>query len=421
MLLAWITAGLIVASKAGGLELAQRTVSPSGQFVVYGADASDRGSVSDLAERTKKNVLAVLRRRDDWKIPIVINLQPRAANLPELRQSEIQFNRTEAGMKLQLDLPISAQITAEGIERELERVILLEMMYRKAAGVGPGEEYVDPPVWLLDGLISLAPNRDRTSMAANLAVPRRVPSLAEFLREQRDLLDSPARELHRAYSWALLQMLIDSPDGRVRLGNYIDKLSFALNDTISDLHGAFPKLGDLESAWQTKISELKDSAHASDLTFWQTDARLDEILNSKFPAAAAGTTTSLSLEELSRTKVTAPQRLMLQKFDQELIILVTHANPVLRPIVQDYQRIAEQVGSRKNQTIIKRLAELKSLRARLSARMSEIDDYMNWFEAAKLETPSGLFEQGSTAPGEIGAAKRKDALSVYLDAIELEF
>src|SRR5690348_5855454 len=140
MLLAWITAGLIIASKAGGLDLAQRTVSPSGQFVVYGADASDRGSVSDLAERTKKNVLAVLRRRDDWKIPIVINLQPRAANLPELRQSEIQFNRTEAGMKLQLDLPISAQITAEGIERELERVILLEMMYRKAAGVGPGEE-----------------------------------------------------------------------------------------------------------------------------------------------------------------------------------------------------------------------------------------------------------------------------------------
>ena len=43
--------------------------------------------------------------------------------------------------------------------------------------------------------------------------------------------------------------------------------------------------------------------------------------------------------------------------------------------------------------IEKRLAELKSLRTRLSARMSDIDDYLNWFEAAKLETSSGLFEK----------------------------
>ena len=41
----------------------ERSVSPSRQFVIYGADAELRGAVSDLAERTKADFLALLRQR----------------------------------------------------------------------------------------------------------------------------------------------------------------------------------------------------------------------------------------------------------------------------------------------------------------------------------------------------------------------
>ena len=55
--------------------------------------------------------------------------------------------------------------------------------------------------------------------------------------------------------------------------------------------------------------------------------------------------------------------------------------------------------------------------------MSEVDDYMNWFEAAKLETPSGMFDGylKSASDGRAQTPKRKDPLSVYLDAVEEQF
>jgi hypothetical protein len=36
----------------------ERSVSPSGQFIIYGGDAAWRGAISALAEQTKANLLA---------------------------------------------------------------------------------------------------------------------------------------------------------------------------------------------------------------------------------------------------------------------------------------------------------------------------------------------------------------------------
>jgi hypothetical protein len=52
--------------------------------------------------------------------------------------------------------------------------------------------------------------------------------------------------------------------------------------------------------------------------------------------------------------------------------------------------------------------------------MSDIDDYINWYEATQLRSSSGAFtaymkaaEQSAT-----GTPRRRDAISVYLDALE---
>jgi len=68
------------------------------------------------------------------------------------------------------------------------------------------------------------------------------------------------------------------------------------------------------------------------------------------------------------------------------------------------------------------MSDLKSLRAKVSARMSEIDDYMNWFEATQLQTSSGLFESLNPSTNSLPSRlRRRDAFSIYLDAMELEF
>ena len=131
----------------------------------------------------------------------------------------------------------------------------------------------------------------------------------------------------------------------------------------------------------------------------------------------------LSLEDLCQKKLTRAEQVALQKFADELVLLAGYANPVLRPVVQDYQQIGTQLALGKSHGAAERLAELKALRAKLVVRMSEIDDYLNWFEATQLSAPSRLFDDylKFQAEAETSFRHRNDALSHYLDAVESEF
>lgn len=397
-----------------------RSLSPSGQFVIYGGDAAWRGAISTLAERTKTNLLAILQRRDEWAIPAVINLQARAANLPEVPNAAFRFSQTGAGLKLQLDLAISRELDSQNIEREILRVILLEMIYRRQSNLPAGENYVEPPDWMLDGLLALMPNRDRASLVSALAMPDRVVSLGEFLRERPELLNPVARSLYRAYSFALVRMLAESP---ARLGRYIDNLASASNDPLTDLQKSFPRLAgkDVESIWKSNIASAQESSRTDLLTFPQTNEKLDALLQTKFPAGDAGEK-SLSFEDLCQKKLSAAQKLALKKFGEDLLLLGARANPALRPIIQDYHKCAAELTLGKNRGVANKLADLKALREKLSARMTEVDDYLNWFEATQLQTSSGLFENrnGSIDPTE-PRPRRRDAFSTYLDAMESQF
>src|ERR1700719_5040146 len=78
----------------------ERSVSPSQQFIIYGANGAWRGAVSELAERTKANFLALLRRPDRWKTPVLINLQLSQANLAKCPPAPFRFSPPAFVLKL---------------------------------------------------------------------------------------------------------------------------------------------------------------------------------------------------------------------------------------------------------------------------------------------------------------------------------
>ncbi len=162
----------------------ERSVSPSRQFIVFGADAVLRGAVSDAAERTKANLLALLRQRDNWTVPIVLNLQPQQANLPELAAAELRFSQTGFGLKLQLDVTFSQDLDVSLVERELLRAILLEMIYRKRPQLAAGSTFIEPPDWLIDGTLALAPGHDRGQLVEALTATENTPTLEKFLQQR---------------------------------------------------------------------------------------------------------------------------------------------------------------------------------------------------------------------------------------------
>ena len=117
--------------------LPAHSVSPSRQFVIYGGDAALRGTISELSEQTKTNLLALLHQRDEWKTSVIISLQRQQANLPKVPPTDLRVSQTGFGVRLQLDLTVGQDLDASLIERQLLRAVLLEMIYRDENDLPP--------------------------------------------------------------------------------------------------------------------------------------------------------------------------------------------------------------------------------------------------------------------------------------------
>ena len=401
----------------------ERSVSPSRQFVIYGADAELRGVVSDLAERTKADLLTLLRQRDNWIVPIVVNLQPQQPNLPEIPPADLRFSQTGFGLKLQIDLTISKNIDASLVKRELLRAILLEMVYRKESHIAAGSLFVEPPDWLVEGVLALAPGSDRGQLIGALTTADKTESLETFLRQRTALLDSMGRTLYRAYSFAFVQMLTDGRKGPGRLAQYIAHLSNASNEPLADLKAQFPSLlGDAEQTWQSTLSQLRKLQPYQLLTFAESERRLDELLLVRVSEANKPAKT-VGLDELAQRKISDSEKITLSELNRGLLVYVAEANPVLRPIAREYQEIVALLARGKRNRIGKRLSRLEVTRKQLAARMSDIDDYLNWFEATQMKSGSGNFTGYLKAvdQSEVSTSKRRDPLSVYVDALEDQY
>jgi hypothetical protein len=79
-----------------------------------------------------------LRQRDDWKTPVIVNLQPQQANVPEIPPADLRFSQTGFGIKLRLDLTISKNVDVSPVERELLRRDFARNDYRKQPQITAG-------------------------------------------------------------------------------------------------------------------------------------------------------------------------------------------------------------------------------------------------------------------------------------------
>ncbi|MEY2489852.1 MAG: hypothetical protein QOC70_1794 [Verrucomicrobiota bacterium] len=406
----------------------ERSVSNSRQFLVYGPDVRLRGALCDLAEKTKRDVLQLIDQRDEWTTPIVVNAQYPQANLPERPPSALSFSQTGSGLKLQLDLTIASEVSQPEVRRELLRTILLEMMYRRQTNLPPGAAYVPPPDWLLDGIPMQQPGLDEGRLIGVLEAPANAQTiipLEEFLRPRKlSRLDGPGRSLDRAYSFALVGLLTHTHDGRACLNRFIANLPSAANDPMANLGKYFPELSDpggAERAWRLQITRLTTSQPFQLLRTEETEQKLEELLALRI--SDAGPERKCHLDEFPKFIRNASSKLALLQCTGDLRVLATRANPIYRPLIHEYARIATLLARGKTSGIAERLARLNASRKSNVTTMRKIDDYLNWFEAAKSPGPSGAFTGYMKAAERARQfeEKRRDAITVYLDVLEAQF
>lgn len=405
-----------------------KSVSSSRQFIVYGTEIGARGAICDLAEGVKRDLLNLLGQRDAWATPIVINAQYPQANLPEFPRLAVNLSQTGFGLKLQLDLTIDAETSRPDLRREILRALLLEMIYRGESNIPAGAAYVSPPDWLLDGVPAEQSDMPLDRVSNLLALPiaaRSTMPLENLLQQKPLLLDAPGRLLYRAYAFALVDLLRRAPEGPARLGRLIADLRLTSNDPMAELRehfpATFPAPPDAEKIWQAQVARLAKRQPYQLLTGAETERRLTEALRLAF--SDAGGQKSYDLAEFAKFLKHPSAEAVLARLDRDLRQLELRTNPIYRPVISEYAKVAALLARGKTKGLAERLQRLRARRQAVAKQLRGIDDYLNWFEATRLRAPSGVFAdymEAAESAARPPQAKR-DAISIYLDALETQF
>ncbi len=401
-----------------------RTVSASKQFFIFCTDPAARSQVASYTEEIKSSLLQVLGEPDRWKYPILITLKqvPATQGQPPAVLSLYQY---DAGLKIQIDVPLGSDPSKVNLQRLLVRALLLEFSYRDQPQlVKPGQPYVEAPWWLIEGVMQIFLRRETgldTDLFKRIVDVNRLPPIGKFLAGQPSDFDGSAIEtMDQACAMCLVQLLTDQPGGRASLASLVRHWPQGNGDSVASLTREFGGLAkneqSLQKWWTLNLARFSAADRYKGLNSDETDKQL----------AAA-----LQLQ-IAKPGSTAPQPYALADFDDflklpaskdalttclnALNVLGTTAPSFYRPVVAEYQEIVGLLQHGKTHGLKSRIAKVDQLRADLHQRMTAIVDYLNWFEATQVSVRSGKFEGYLKAANELAEPPpRQDPLSRYMD------
>ena len=429
----WCCAILVAA--AGGLSAQtdapnklsnlRRSLSSSGQFAIYHSDNTVRSRVARKSEDAKTEWRRLLAMDDTWKWPIVIQLLTvRPAGAPRLRTNFFEGDGNE--FKLQIDVYDPTVIQSREFDLEVFKALFLEYAYRDFPPKA-GQAFQQPPAWLIEGMAEDVRVRNEGIVAGlyeKLVKDGPPPKLEAFFKERPEMMDATSRAVYRAKAMTLLRALLRLPDGPKHLAAWLATLHEGSSNDAGKLLKQFPGLAEnpaeLSKMWALCMADASASNRAKPLGITETQKQLLLIFELTAPKdpkkpEAGNVTGPMALPLLVR--MDSGKFLAGQKAE-DLLRLEVRAHPVMRPIVEEYRAIASELGRKPKKNFDKRLQKNVDLQTAVTQRMGEIGDYMNWFEATKLETSSQKFESTFDVREKSSVMRRNDAVTRELDEAE---
>lgn len=401
----------------------ERTFSTSQQFVIYGSTRTRRTEISRKADILAASFLSSTGLPSEWKWPIVINLNTKPHRGSDGPRTSL-FLGDEETIKIQVDVPTTARSETEW-ELEILRALALEFAYREAKPRA-NKHYSLPPEWLVEGLWQKAAAGTHGLSAAlfeQLVESGPPPKLEAFLKQRPQTFDPTSRAIYRAQSMTLLNALLATKNGKEGLASYLTGLHAVRPEDPQPLLAAFPELQEdpsgLVKLWTLAIARASATDQLEALSIPETEKQLTLVMEDLRPAPdpkkpeldkLAG---PLAMPVLAREK---NGRFLLARKAEELLRLEGRAHPIYRPVVEEYRQIASELATKPRRDAEKRLLAVGELRAALYARCEAMADYVNWFEATQLDTPSEAFPENLGKSPEKSVMPRSDAISLALDS-----
>ena len=408
---------------------AARSVSRSRQFIIYCADAPLRRQIESLVEEVKSDVYELLGEGSDhWKSPIVISLKPATSrNRPPVI---FQMVSTPDGPKIDIDAQIGADPAAVNLRKQVVRAVLLEIGYRGRPAIRGGEAYREAPWWLVDGAIEIFRRRDLgvdSDLFRRLIENNKMPPIERFLELRADGLGATAEAIDASCAMGLVQLLIEQPNGRENLRRLVRRWPDTGVDPLAALKKDFPSLAEgsasLQKWWTLNLARFAASDRYRGFTLEETDKQLGALLQVELVIDKSGAKKTFPIADYAEFIKLPGARAALAARKEAIFTLGAQANPLLRPVVTEYDEVLALLLRGKTQKLAERIASTERYRATVLHRMDKIADYLNWHEATQLGTRSNAFDSYLKAANELSREEshRFDPITRYLDSLEKEY
>lgn len=403
----------------------ERSASTSGQFLIFGGNAKSRLGLARRADQIRKALLEATGLPGDFETPILINLTKHSGRKPPPPRTAL-FLGDGNTLKLQINAPEQA-VGGTDLEVEIVRALFLEFAYRTVRPKA-GSSYTGPPTWLVEGgwqEVSVRTGGSFPGLFEVLIASGPPPAFESFVRMRPESMDPTSRALYRAQAMGLLRALLNSENGRTHFAEFLSGLHATRQDDPRAVLDAFPELAkdpaQLSKLWTLAIARASARDRVEPLSAKETQTRLGAILSTiRIPEGVKVREDTpmegpAAMPWLSRSE---SGRFILRRISEDLLRLEVQAHPLYRPIIEEYRSISAALANKKRRGAEKRIAAAGELFVALNERIAAVADYLNWFEATQMDTPSEAF---SELPGENPLAAvppRRDPISVALDSAE---
>ena len=384
----------------------QPSLSSAELFAVVSDDSRRAGDLSRILSGYERQFLAVTGiAPGSWPPVLVVphGSTERSEGLPSLRVDEVEGG----GSRIQLDL-------AEGTEsdRNTRRLVAESLLLREqyaGAAPAPGTRITVFPEWVLCGLGRLCdPAAKPVVIPASYLRGETPPTIAEFLAQSPPPEGSEALgDLYDAIAADLLKAGLKAQRGEATFASWIGRYDPKNQDRpVPNWPEGWPQAS-VERRWLLLMAGEGGarSGTVSILGSAETLARYDAIL-----AGVKSPDHSLTQLRAERGCDYASKELA-----QQLGALRLQANPLGAPTIEAALALCSDLPRLSQKKVHLAEEKLSALRAEWEKRSKEIDAHLDWYEAAKVPVPSGLFDRLLRTPE---SRIKKGPVGRYLDAVE---
>jgi hypothetical protein len=405
-------------------------ISRSQQFKISGSDPATRAIAANLAEETKDELLRLLEEKDEWKVPVIIELRGKIGDPVPLRNTVWQVSFNEVGYEVEIFANLSRGLQKESYQRAIIAGYVLARSLKDAPKSDTQVPYTAAP-WLVEGISEAISWRLGQSDRRMYDALFRHGGLFEMkqlfeLDEAGYLaLDAASKAAFRVSAGAMVMALSEQPDGKAGLRSFSKVVSSYSGEVPTLLRQHFPELNLSQSSlikwWALQLANKGVAPLAEAIGVVNTDQELERALKIRY-RTVEGSLIEVPIREwdripeLSKTERVEAVRLT----EEELVRLSFRCFPSFRPFLSEYQIILTKWVAGETKGLTESLTKLSETRSTMVAKSERARDYLDWFEITRARETSGVFDDYLTLKSrlKLQSIPRKDSISKYLDRLD---